>query len=91
MSQNYIRCSRCLPLYPDALASAQEFLPVWLNGNDRPEGKKEVIIISQNYIRCLRCLRCLPLYPDALASAQEFLPVWLNGSDRPEGNKKINK
>jgi hypothetical protein len=31
----------------DALASAQEFLPVWLNGNARPEGKKEVIIISQ--------------------------------------------
>ncbi len=63
------------------LASAQEFLPVWINGSGRPEGKKEVIIISQNYIRCL--IRCLPCHSDALASAQEFLPVWPLPIDPP--------
>ena len=78
-------------MYPDALASAQDFLPVWINGSGRPEGKKEVIIISQNYKRCL--IKCLPCHSDAFASAQEFLPVWLNVNDRPEGitgnNKKL--
>ena len=86
ISQNYIRCLWCLPLYPDALASAQEFLPIWLNRSDRPEGKKEVIIISQNYIRCLRYLPC---HSDSLASAQEFLSLWLNGNGRPEGKKEV--
>ena len=57
-----------------------------MGASDRPEGKKEVIIISQNYIRCLRYLPC---HSDSLASAQEFLSVWINGNDRPEGKKEV--
>ena len=37
---NYIRCIRSLPCPPNALASAQDFLPFWLHWNDRPEGNK---------------------------------------------------